>query len=117
MRKLLAWDAKKGKKVLVGEYEKGVLYKTVSVQHFMRVVGGYGIQVSAFPDIKEKGIVKIEIKEAETHTVWHSDLMDWEIHSRIADYGHGKQCFLSTKYMKKQEPLIGLEEEADGTYK
>lgn len=67
-------------------------------KHFMRVVGGYGIQEEVFNEhLRGKnGIIKIieDKKSAYEIPIWR-----WENNSKTADYGFGRQVFLSTKYM------------------
>lgn len=97
--KILDYDPKKRKMVLCGELSDGTFLRTVGSKHFMRVIGGYGIQEGAFQEILEKGCKKIVIYEAHTKNYWESDISNWLEHCHIADYGNGKQRFLSLKYM------------------
>jgi len=99
--KILAFDPFKRKKVLCGEVVGDTLIRDVDpIKHFMRVVGGYGIQHYVFPILKKNGVKKIIIKELNGKN-WEADLKTWEENSRTMDFGHGKQIFLSLKYMKK----------------
>jgi hypothetical protein len=84
---------------LVGELIGDTLFKDVQPYHFMRVVGGYGINEDAFQDILSKGCKKIVIKEVNTGKRWEGSVKDWQEHCHIADYGSGKQRFLGLKYM------------------
>ena len=96
--KLYTFDPKKLKKVLVGEIVGYTLYKDVTPKHFMRIVDGWGIQEGAFGDAIEKGVRKVVIR-TDTGKQWESDMLDWMEHGLSADYGNGKQRFLSLKYM------------------
>lgn len=97
--KFLTFDPKKRSKVLVGDIVGDTLTKKVNpAKHFMRVVDGYGIQYQAIQELKEMGIKTIVIEES-TGKSWKSPLSNWEEHSKTADYGNGKQVFLSLKYM------------------
>lgn len=73
-------------------------FKQVQEKHFMKVVGGYGFQYDAFIQFEKKGIKEIHINE-ENGSVWSSRPSQWLEHGKIADYGRGKQIFLSLKYM------------------
>jgi hypothetical protein len=97
--KLLAWDPTKKKQVLCGELIGDTLFRWVEPKHFMRVVGGYGIQEIAFQEIVKRGVKKIVLKETHTNQRWEATIDEWKEHCHIADYGHGKQRFMSTKYM------------------
>jgi len=97
--KILTWDSKKGKKVLCGELIGDTLFRDVEAKHFMRVLQGYGIQEVAFQEILSRGAKYIILKETHTDKRWKADVETWKMHSKVADYGHGKQRFLSLKYM------------------
>lgn len=99
MSKLLTWDPKKNKSVLVGEIAGTTLFRDVQVKHFMRVVGGYGIQEPAFQQALSQGVKKIVLKEVETSQRWEANVKTWLLNSKLADYGHGKQRFLGLSYM------------------
>ena len=101
MKKLLAYDPAKKKTIKCGQYIGNILFRDVEAQHFMKVVQGYGIQEVAFQSMAEVGITKIVIKEHHTDMRWEADLQTWLKHGRVADYGHGKQRFLSMKYLRQ----------------
>jgi len=104
MMKLLTFDPGKQKVVLVGYWnkEKKLLGRRVGPEHFMRVVQGYGIQNVAFQELIKSGIKHIALKEIHTGDVLFSTTKEWLDKGRVADYGNGKQRFLSIKYMKRQ---------------
>lgn len=87
---------------LMGNKIGDVFFKKVESKHFMRVIGGYGLQYDAFACFAEEGIKLIEVLESHTKNTWVSKPEDWFEHGKIADYGRGKQIFLSLKYMKKK---------------
>jgi hypothetical protein len=99
MRKLLAFDPTKKKLVLCGYVDKDSFIRNVSSEHFMRVVGGYGIQEIAFKELEKRKVKNVLLKETDTKKNWYSKLSDWMEHGRVADYGHGQQRFLSLNYM------------------
>jgi hypothetical protein len=76
--------------------------KTVEPKNYMRVIGGYGLQYDAFSSFAEAGLTKIVVFEKHTGNSWLSTTKDWVEHGKIADYGNGKQVFLSLKYMHVQ---------------
>lgn len=99
--KILTYDIRKKKTVLCGELEGETFRREVNSRHFMRVVGGYGIQEDAFQKLCEKRAKKILIHVENTSTTWESVIEDWKINSKTMDFGNGKQRFLSLKYMKE----------------
>lgn len=109
--KLLTFDPKKNKKVLIGEIAGDTLFRDVEAKHFMNVLQGYGIQEVGFSDAISKGVKFIVLKEAHTGKRWKSDIDTWKLHGKVADYGHGKQRFLSMKYMhERKDPGTEKEE-------
>jgi len=80
------------------------LFKKVKREHFMRIIGGYGLQHLAFGEFDEAGIERIIIIEP-TGNKLESNHKDWELHGKVANYGAGKQIFLSTKYMRAPTEL------------
>lgn len=104
--KFYTFDTKKQRKVKIGDIQGTALFKTVDPsKHFMRVVDGYGIQYNAFIQLEDKGVKSIIIKET-TGNQWEADLETWKNHSLTADYGSGKQVFLSMKYMKAKKRIL-----------
>lgn len=107
MIKILSTDLKKNKTVLCGTFDGTTFTRHVTPRHFMRVVGGYGINEDAFQKILEYGCKTVIIDETATHNQWKSDINDWLDHCTIADYGSGKQRFLGLKYMHTHEKTSG----------
>lgn len=87
---------------LMGTKIGDIFFKTVAEKHFMRVIGGYGLQYDAFACFEKEGIKEIEVLEYHTGITWLSKPKEWFEHGKIADYGRGKQIFLSLKYMKRK---------------
>jgi len=111
--KVYCFDPKYKKLMKMGTKIGDVFFKTVESKHFMRVVGGYGFQYDAFACFEAEGIKAIEILEHHTGITWQSKPADWFAHGAIADYGRGKQIFLSLKYMvRKNKEAIQKEYEA-----
>lgn len=97
-------DPGKHGEIVAGTLESGVFKKIVnSTKHFMRRVQGYGIQEVVFQKLKEMGCHTIVIDERDKANTLTSTIADWEDHGKVADYGSGKQRFLSTKFMKGGE--------------
>lgn len=97
--KIYSYDTQKQKTILCGELIGDTFYKDVEAKHFMVKVGGYGISEDAFQKIKENDCKKIVIRVLNTKYNWESNLEVWEDHCLLANYGSGKQRFLSLKYM------------------
>lgn len=102
--KLMTYDPAKKKMVLVGYWnkDKKLLGRKVGPQHFMRVLQGYGIQNDVFQQIIKSGIKHIALKEIHTGDILLSNVKSWLNEGRVKDYGHGKQRFLSVKYMRRK---------------
>lgn len=101
--KLLAFDPKKNKRVLCGEIVGDTLIRIVKPEHFMRMVQGYGIQEVAFQAVMEKGLQNIMLVESKTGLEWKASVKTWLSQSKVLDYGHGKQRFLSLKFMNSKQ--------------
>ena len=97
--KLNTYDPHKKKVVKIGTIIDGVLYKPVKPKHFFRLADAYGIQYEAFNRILDQ-VKKVVIIE-ENGNKWESIPLDWFTKGKVADYGYGKQVFLSLKYMKQ----------------
>ncbi len=100
MKKLLVYDPQKRKLVLCGYVNDDTFIRHVnSKKHFMKIVDGYGIQETAFDELRKREIKNILIEEEDTKTSWTSKVDDWKNNGKVADYGNGEQRFLSMKYM------------------
>ena len=100
MNKLLVFDPAKQKLVLCGYVDGDTFLRDVNSKiHFMNVVGGYGVQELAFAELAKRNMQNVILKEVDTNLNWYSKFSDWTEHGKVADYGHGKQRFLSKKYM------------------
>jgi hypothetical protein len=113
--KVYCFDPKYKKLMKMGAKIGDTFFKTVEEKHFMRMVGGYGFQYDAFAGFENSGITKIEILERHTGETWMSKPRDWFEHGKIADYGRGKQIFLSLKYMarKNKEAIQKAHDQAE----
>jgi len=101
--KIYSTDIKKNKVILCGTFEGDTFTRHVTPKHYMRVVGGYGINEDAFQKIMEYKCKKVIIEDITTGQKWESTIEDWLEHCTIADYGSGKQRFLGLKYMHTQK--------------
>jgi len=99
--KIYTFDPKKHRIVLCGNLVEDTLFRDVKPEHFMKV-DGYGIQEWSFQKIVKEGAKKIVLKE-HLGNQWEARTKDWIEHGKVADYGHGKQRFLSLNYMKRHE--------------
>jgi len=99
--KIYAYYPQEGKEMVVGDVIDTDFVKDVKSKNFMRVVQGYGIQEEGFAKIP-KEVKRIILLEKDTDKTYVSNFTDWILHGKVADYGHGKQRFLSIKYMEKQ---------------
>jgi hypothetical protein len=98
--KVLAFDKKKNKQILVGNIIDGVFYKDVEPKHYFRIVDGYGIQYVSLLKLIELKIKKIVIRDISKNQ-WETKPQEWIDNGKAMDFGSGKQQFLSMKYMHK----------------
>lgn len=100
--KIYSFDPKKRTKVLCGDIIDDGFYRDVTYKHLMRINNSYAIQEDAFQELIANDVTKIFMKVKETGDVWESTTNDWLNIATVADYGHGKQRFLSLKYMHRK---------------
>lgn len=98
----------RGRSLTIGtlrkEGDKKYFHKKVTrAKHLMRMFSAYGIQKEAFDKYLRGKDITIVIEEEDTKDTLLSEVKDWEEHASYQNYGHGRQMFLSTKYMKKWE--------------
>lgn len=93
--KFHTFDTAKNKRVLVGNIEDDILYKSVNpAKHYMRKYGGYGIQYEALKALQVLGVKKIIIQKS-TGGIIETNLTDWFEKGHLEDVGNGKQVFLT----------------------
>lgn len=104
---IYAYDPAKAKMVHTGNVIDTTYRRTANKQAFMRVVSGWGIQLEVFEKLAELGVTHIEIKDTDNNATWITTYNTYRKHSKTADYGNGKQVFLSLKYyeLKGKKPL------------
>lgn len=98
----------RGRSVAIGtlrkKSDKKYFHKKVTrSKHLMRMFEAYGIQKEAFNKYLRGKDITIVIEEQDTSDTFLSHVRDWEEHASYQNYGHGRQMFLSIKYMKKWE--------------
>lgn len=109
MPTLYAFDPQKRKKIKVGEViGNGIVIEKNSKKHLMRVMDGYGIQAEAMQTLQDEDIKEIYIHETDSGIKWKVSVSDWRLFGRLADYGNGKQWFLSRKFMKQYTPNMDI---------
>lgn len=99
--KIYSFDPKKRTKVLCGTITDDSFHRDVTYKHLMRINNSYAIQEDAFQELISKGVKKIFMKVKETGDIWESPIDSWLNIATVADYGHGKQRFLSLKHMQR----------------
>jgi hypothetical protein len=100
--KITVHDAKKDRRVVIGDYNSDINTLTLPKdrdKHFMKIYGGYGIQQEVYERALKLGAT-IVIDEIGGD-VYASKIKDWEAHGITREHGHGAQRFLSLKYMQK----------------
>lgn len=104
--KLYEFDPFRRKKILAGRIHtnpkgRGFFIKEATEKHLMKMMDAYAIQESIFRQFPFYQVFGIVVKELDTGFSWVSKPEDWTEHGKVADYGHGKQVFLSRKYMRR----------------
>lgn len=79
--------------------------------HYMKIVGGYGIQKFVLDEkgkewdlqavFKKHPELIISIPDIEREATYYSDAKTWSERGAVKNYGMGAQIFLSTEYMKQ----------------
>ena len=105
----------KGFKKMVGTLEKtakGIVFRksVVRSKHYMRVIGGYGIQKEIFDKYLRGNKGRIIIQESDTGKFLVASINTWTEHSRSGNYGDGKQIFLAERFMHGSENFDRNEE-------
>lgn len=101
MRKITTFDAKKNHSVNAGEYDESnnTYYREFKNSNIMRVAGNsVGMQDAVFHELKQLGCLTIVLTNINDGKIYESSIEDWESLTP-ADYGHGKQRFLSLRHM------------------
>ena len=100
---LYTYEKAKGKRVFAGVYDarSRVYVRRVTQCHFMRKIGGYGIQDEIIVKLLKFGCHSILVMEEGGNT-YRSALQEWlEPDIKVLDYGHGKQRFLPLHRMEE----------------
>jgi hypothetical protein len=97
--KLFIFDPKKRKNVLCGDYDEisKTFTKKVTNKHFFIKFKSYGIQEEIILKLDFLGCKFIEIKTKKS--IFITKLENWK-EGKICDFGHGKQVFINTNYIK-----------------
>ncbi len=94
------YDKCKGHWVSAGIVVGKTYVRNVNNKHYMVKHHGYGIQSDVLKGLFKSGVRKVKLN-AKTVTL-RSSLNTWSTRGVEADYGHGKQTFLSTDFMEKE---------------
>lgn len=98
--KIATLDPKKNSSVICGNYDEDTktFTKKVTHKHYMRIVGGYGIQEDVFEKLLVLGCQKIVIETP--NQVYSSYIDTWTKPGiRVMNFGSGNQRFLGIKDM------------------
>lgn len=99
INELWAFDIKKEKYILCGHLVGAIFYRDVKAEHYIRMIGGYGIQEDAFQLLVARGYKHIVFRQ-ENGDQLISPIDEWLRPSiRVKDLGHGNQRLLPDKYM------------------
>lgn len=110
--KVYCYDPKYNKYMKMGHKIGDIFIKSVEAKHFMLKVNGYGLQADAFDNFRKNGITRIRVHEVHTGNTYMSHVDEWDVNGKRADYGRGRQIFLSLKYMHLQTKAM-KEKEAE----
>jgi len=92
------FDEGKNKMVTCGEIVGNTYFRDVKMEHFMLKFFGFGIQDCILQKLIDDKIANIVLRTKNKS--FKSTLSDWIQHGKKANFGHGKQVFLSTRYMQ-----------------
>ena len=96
---LWAYDIKKEKYILCGHLVGAIFYRDVKLEHYIRMIGGYGIQDDAFQLLVIHGYKHIVLRK-ENGEQLISPIGEWlKPNIRVKDLGHGNQRLVPEKYM------------------
>jgi len=95
---ITTWDEGKGQMVWCGHTEYDTYFRDVKMEHFMLKFFGFGIQQDVINQLIKMGIKDVVLKTKKKNFL--STLDNWVKFGKSANFGHGKQVFLSTKYMQ-----------------
>jgi len=94
---ITTFDEKKGRDVTCGYTEGKTYFRDVKMEHMMLKYFGFGVQAEILERLLKEGIESIVLKTKKKS--FKSELADWVRHGIPDDFGHGRQVFLSMKYM------------------
>ena len=92
------FDEGKNKMVTCGEIVGNTYFRDVKMEHFMIKFFGFGVQAEVLDRLINNDIKNVILRTKKKS--FKSTLADWIKYGKKADFGHGKQVFLSTKYMQ-----------------
>jgi hypothetical protein len=96
---ITTFDEKKGKDVTCGYTEGKTYFRDVKMEHMMIKYFGFGVQAEVLERLLKMGIESIVLKTKKKS--FKSALADWARFGKLDDFGHGRQVFLSMKYMEE----------------
>lgn len=100
--KIESYDPAKKKYVFCGMLINGVFTRNVvKGLHFFRLSSSYGIQEDVIKNLAKNKCKEVVIVETDTGNKYSQDFLYWQHVAKKANYGNGKQYFLSLQYMKK----------------
>ena len=107
-------DDVRGRVVSLGQIEDGTFTKTVTEQHYMKVNQSYAIQEEGFQALIKAGCKTIIIFRKDLNKKYTSNIETWKQYGRVANYGYGKQRFLSVPFLEgsvvKEKPKKVIEQ-------
>lgn len=92
------FDEGKDKMVTCGEIVGDTYFRDVKMEHFMIKLQSFGIQEEVLNRLVKERVRNIVLKTKKKP--FKSTLTDWIYYGKLANFGHGEQVFLSTKYMQ-----------------
>jgi len=108
--KIETFDLRLNRTVCAGDYNAGTgtFVKRVGPRHFMRMMGGYGIQEEVVRRLAAEGCKRVVIKVRGGAT-YHSGLAAWLAPDiKVRDFGHGPQRFLPVARMSAAGAVVDI---------
>jgi hypothetical protein len=92
------YDERKKKIVTCGEIIGDTYFRNVNGEHFMLMFHGFGIQAEVLGRLGNEGVKNVVLNTKKKS--FKSTLADWMQYGKKANFGHGKQVFLNTRYIQ-----------------
>lgn len=67
-------------------------------KHRMRIIPGWGMDVTIIAELESRGVEAVEVLDTETKTLYLTKLANFANHGVLKDFGYGEQRILPDKW-------------------